>query len=372
MFAGGVSDADASAGMFTLSPENMIFFSDKRVFPRSASKESSLVIDQHVESMSLRTPRTVAETAKTFTFEVNGEGVRKKAAVFSGTSGQAEGWTLGVQHTNGSVNAFVEGEQKKKLLTAFSIYLLVIAAIVAIAYSAMRSQTFAQRQVDFVSSVSHEFRTPLAIIYSAGENLADGVASDRAQIERYGTLIKSEGKKLSAMVEQILEFAGARAGMRRFKFTNSDVNEVVETALANNETILTAEGFIVEKDLSDRLPMVFADTEALSSAIQNLIQNAVKYSNGSRRIHIATFARDGGVSIEVVDNGVGISSSDLKKIFEPFYRARDIVDAQIHGNGLGLSLVKEIAEAHGGSVSAESELGKGSRFTINLPLNSPA
>jgi signal transduction histidine kinase len=124
----------------------------------------------------------------------------------------------------------------------------------------------------------------------------------------------------------------------------------------------------LERYLSDRLPSINADAEALSSAIQNLIQNAVKYCNGERRINVATFLQNGNVAIEVADHGIGVSTAELKKIFEPFYRAKDVVDAQIHGNGLGLSLIKEIVEAHGGSIMAESEKGKGSKFTINLPV----
>jgi signal transduction histidine kinase len=119
--------------------------------------------------------------------------------------------------------------------------------------------------------------------------------------------------------------------------------------------------------LSDRLPSINADAEALSSAIQNLIQNAVKYSNGDRRINVATFLQNANVAVEVADHGIGVSPAELKKIFDPFYRAKDVVDAQIHGNGLGLSLVKEIVEAHGGSVSVESVKGNGSKFTICLP-----
>ena len=273
-----------------------------------------------------------------------------------------------MQHTSGSVNSFVSAEQNKKLITGSSIYLLVIGAIIAIAYSAMRSQKFAQRQIDFVSSVSHEFRTPLAVIYSAGENLADGVTKDTSQVERYGKLIKGEGRKLSAMVEQILEFAGVRSGRRKFTFAASNLNEIVVRTLEENEPELAGDGFVIERDLSSKLPTISADAEALSSAIRNLLQNAEKYCNGDRRIRVATFARNGHVAVEVADRGIGISSSDLSKIFEPFYRAKDVVDSQIHGNGLGLSLVKEIVEAHSGTISAESEKGKGSKFTIELPV----
>jgi len=242
----------------------------------------------------------------------------------------------------------------------------VVGAILAITISAMRSQRFAQRQIDFVSSVSHEFRTPLAVIYSAGENLADGVTNDRPQIERYGTLIKSEGKKLSSMVEQILEFAGARSGKKRYTFSETNVNDLVWASLNDCLPLLQENGFSVESEFAEEMPTMKADGEALSTAMQNLIHNAAKYSNGTRWIRVSTSSKNGVVAINVEDHGMGISPGDMKKIFEPFYRSKDVVDAQIHGNGLGLSLVKEIAEAHKGRVSAESEYGKGSKFTIEL------
>jgi Signal transduction histidine kinase len=117
------------------------------------------------------------------------------------------------------------------------------------------------------------------------------------------------------------------------------------------------------------LPQINADTEALSSAIQNLLQNSVKYSGDRRSIRVAATNGNGKVKISVEDNGIGIAGLELREIFEPFYRSKEVVDAQIHGNGLGLALVKEIAEAHGGTVRAESELGKGSKFTIELPIS---
>ncbi|MBX3244678.1 MAG: HAMP domain-containing histidine kinase [Acidobacteria bacterium] len=279
-----------------------------------------------------------------------------------------EHWQLKVQHKKGSIAAFVDGETNKSLLLGLAIYLLIGASILAIVLSAVRSKKYAQRQVDFVSSVSHEFRTPLAVIYSAGENLADGIAADAEQVRRYGDLVKSEGRKLSGMVEQILSYAGARSGARKYNFAPCDVEDVIENAVSECSGILRDKGFVFESKVEAGLPIISADRDALSGAIQNLIANAVKYSNGNRSIDLSAEREGNSLKIAVTDRGIGISSKDMKQIFEPFFRSRQVVDAQIHGNGLGLALVRDVVKAHKGSVDAESELGKGSKFTIRLPL----
>jgi signal transduction histidine kinase len=226
----------------------------------------------------------------------------------------------------------------------------------------------AQRQVDFVSSVSHEFRTPLAVIYSAGENLADGVAKEERQVSRYGDLIKGEGKKLSSMVEQILDFAGADSGRRKYNFTDTSIADVVASALSECQPLIAEKDVAVETDIHPALPRINADADALRQAVQNLIVNSIKYGDGRGFVRVSAENGGGNISISVEDRGIGISKSDLRQIFEPFFRSREVVDAQIHGNGLGLSLVKKIAEAHGGKVTAESEKGKGSKFTIKVPV----
>ena len=358
---------DTQAALFDLTPDKLIFFSKGEGLPRKEG--ATAVINQTIENRTLRTEKREAasESGQTFTIQMrDGEGIRR-SAVIAGNADEGGPWVLQVQHTAGSIDRFVDSERNRSIAIGLVVYLVLAGGILAIVISAQRSWNFAQRQIDFVSSVSHEFRTPLAVIYSASENLADGVAKDREQVTRYGELIKGEGKKLSAMVEQILEFAGARSGKRRYRFGRSNVADVVRDALDDSRPLLDEGGFDVESSIPQELYVQRADAEALSAAISNLIQNSLKYSNGERWLGVSASNGGGSVKIVIEDRGIGIHKADQKRIFEPFYRSKSVVDSQIHGNGLGLSLVKEVMEAHKGSVSVASEPGKGSKFTITIP-----
>lgn len=360
---------DANAGLFDVVPGDFIFYANKTLLPRKEPGKASVVIDSQLESRTFsRIQTSDGNSNKTMQIEMRSGG-EPKATVFTGHDEKGKTpWTLMVQHRGGSIDAFLANTKFRNLAIGFGILGLLGAAVGAIIFSAQRAKILAQRQVDFVSSVSHEFRTPLAVIYSAGENLADGVAKEDEQVSLYGDLIKVEGRKLSAMVEQILDFAGANSGRKKYNLSEISITGIIDDALNECAPLIKDKEITVETRIADRLPSISADRVALSQAIQNLIANSVKYGNGNRWLRVS--AENGGrsVKISVEDHGIGISKSDLHQIFEPFYRAKDVVDAQIHGNGLGLALVKQIAAAHGGRVTVESEPGKGSKFSIQIPV----
>ncbi|HLM59676.1 MAG TPA: HAMP domain-containing sensor histidine kinase, partial [Pyrinomonadaceae bacterium] len=368
--------ADASVPLLNLSPENFAFLLNRNLLMTVRGEEreprTKMIfnerIEQHITSETRRT-RAPDSSNRVNVYTLQRNGNKNPLVLQEPPKDETGKWLLNVRHADGSLETFINNTRRKNLALSFGILSLLAVSIIMIFVSAHRSKQFAQKQIDFVSAVSHEFRTPLAVIYSAGENLTDGIVQNENQVAQYGNLIKREGKKLSAMVEQILEFAGARSGKRKYDLRETAVEEIIENALIECEPLINEKGFSIEKEIAENLPPVIADKNALSQAIQNLIVNAVKYGNGNSWLKISAKNGGGTVKIAVEDKGIGIASKDLKHIFEPFYRSKTVVDEQIHGNGLGLSLVKQTVKAHGGEMKVTSEVGKGSRFTIQLAVN---
>jgi signal transduction histidine kinase len=281
-------------------------------------------------------------------------------------------WRLVVKHRAGSLEAAVAATRRRNLAINFGILLLLGASVGFIVLSSRRAQRLATQQMEFVAGVSHELRTPLAVICSAAENLADGVIDGRDQIKRYGGLIRDEGRRLTGMVEQVLEFAGAQSGRKNYELRATELTQVIEDAITACHLQLAEGDFEIERKIAPHLPPIKADAAALSRAVQNLISNAMKYGGSSRWIGLSaeTVKTSAGeeVQIRVSDHGLGIAPSEQERIFEPFYRGKVVAAAQIRGNGLGLSLVKHIIAAHGGRVSVESKVGQGSTFILHLPI----
>ena len=361
-----LSSGDVNAPFFRIRSEEVPPVFLLREKQQSPQMNGTMIWESRVEKTTSKRP----QEGKTTVRVVN----RTKGADFTvGAFFQDEPkglWILSVQHRAGSLEAFIASARRRNLLISFGILLLLAASVSLIVIATRRSQLLAQRQIEFVSAVSHEFRTPLAVICSAGENMADGIVESKPQVEKYGKLGLGEGRRLTAMVEQVLAFAGANRRRRQLEFRVVTVKEVINDALQACRPLLTEKDFKVETEIDSDF-VIEADMNSLSRAIQNLLNNAIKYDGQNRWIRIKAFVDDNKeVVISVADKGRGIASDELKNIFEPFYRGKDAVAAQIHGNGLGLNLVKQTITEHKGRVSVTSKPGQGSKFSIHLPIAS--
>lgn len=230
-----------------------------------------------------------------------------------------------------------------------------------------RELEIARLRADFVSTVSHEFRSPLTGIRQLGGMLLDGRVTDSEKQRGYFKMIVQESDRLSRLVENILDFSRMEESRKEYRFEPLDPSPWLRTLVADFVTEIATHGTAVEADIPDGLPPISADKEALGSAVRNLLDNAVKYSPGSKTVWLDAGAESDAIKISVRDKGVGISEQDQKRIFDRFYRAEGEISKRIKGAGLGLSLVKHVVTAHGGTVECRSRVGEGSIFTIRLP-----
>jgi signal transduction histidine kinase len=279
-------------------------------------------------------------------------------------------WRLLVQHQSGSLEAAVTYLRWRNLAISFGVLALLSVSVSLLAVTSRRAHTLARQQMEFVAGVSHELRTPVAVIRSAGENLAQGVVGNPERVKQYGHMVEGEARRLGEMVERVLQYAGIESGLGFATRAPLAPADLIDAAVASEATLAEA-GLNVQREIGADLPAVMGDPAALRSVVQNLLANAVKYGGRDRwigiRAELVRERRRSEVRITISDHGAGIPADELPHVFEPFYRGADALSRQIHGNGLGLSLVKRIVTAHGGRVSVSTKAGAGSSFTISLP-----
>jgi len=222
----------------------------------------------------------------------------------------------------------------------------------------------AQMKSDFVSTVSHEFRTPLAGVHQLGEMLRDGRVKDDRRRQEYYEMIVKETERLGRLVENVLDFSRIEAGRKQYLLEPFAPSSWLRIVAEDFQAEVQGAGFKIESSIPDCLPDLVGDREALTTAVHNLLDNAVKYSADSRTVWLNAAGSVHGLSISVRDCGVGIAKPHQKRIFEKFYRGDPA--HEVKGVGLGLSLVNHIVASHGGKVEFESKEGEGSKFTIHL------
>jgi signal transduction histidine kinase len=281
--------------------------------------------------------------------------------------GAFPGLTLDIKLRGTTLAAIGERFARISFLTLAALS-LVLAGGIALTYrNVTKEMALARLKSDFVSNVSHELRTPLSLIRLYAETLEMGRLTGPEKYQEYYRIIRKESERLTALINNILDFSRIEAGRKEYDFRETDMSELVHNTLDSYRYQLEQSGFQFEEKI-DEVPPMRVDREAMARSLLNLVNNALKYSQDRKYIGVNLYRDNGSVKLEVVDQGIGIPHQEQQKIFEKFYRVGDPLVHNTKGSGLGLSLVRHIVQAHGGEVSVDSAPGQGSKFTIVLPV----
>jgi signal transduction histidine kinase len=253
-------------------------------------------------------------------------------------------------------------------LTLGALSLMLAAGLYWTYRNVSKEMAVARLKSDFVSNVSHELRTPLSLIRLYAETLEMGRVSGPEKSQEYYTIIRKESERLSALINNILDFSRIEAGRKEYDFRETDIAELVKNTLDSYRYQIEQNGFTFEENIRE-VPPLKVDREAIARSVLNLVNNSLKYSQDRKHIAVNLYPDSGSVKLEVADHGIGIPSDEQSKIFDKFYRVGDPLVHNTKGSGLGLSLVRHIVQAHGGQVTVDSTPGRGSIFTISLPVN---
>ncbi|MGH9931545.1 MAG: sensor histidine kinase [Pyrinomonadaceae bacterium] len=289
------------------------------------------------------------------------EVMRKLDDVFRGLG-------LGIKYQGTSVQALGQTWVHRSFLILGFLSLVIVGGLALTKHIVSREMALARLKSDFVSNVSHELRTPLALIRLYAETLELGRITTQEKKQQYYRIIRKESERLTALINNILDFSRIEAGRKEYEFRETDIGELVHNTLDSYRYQIEQQGFEFEESIDSNLPPVPVDREAIARALVNLVNNALKYSNDEKFLGVKLYRENSALKLEVLDHGIGIARRDQSKIFDKFYRTGDPLVHNTKGSGLGLSLVRHITQAHGGEIAVESTPGKGSKFTLSLPV----
>jgi signal transduction histidine kinase len=300
---------------------------------------------------------------------------RSREVAHSGTRVEREiggllpGWKVAAMPSTDNayvtIHRFILGEYALVLI----MLVLSLGALTLGLRLAMEQVEVAEMKSGFLANVTHELKTPLAMIRMASETLELGRVRNAEDTQRFLAVIGRECRRLTHMINNVLDFAKIEEGKREFLFAPTDLGRLLRDTLELFEPQLQEGGFQVTVDVPPDLPQASVDSQAITQCLINLVDNAVKYSRERKEIAIRAWAEsDGKARIAVTDRGIGVAAKDSERIFEKFTRAETGLVHNVKGSGLGLALVRHIARAHGGDITVTSAPDQGSTFTLILPL----
>jgi two-component system phosphate regulon sensor histidine kinase PhoR len=260
------------------------------------------------------------------------------------------------------------------MLGGSGLFLLIIMSTFALSlWFIIRQKKTSRMQADFINNMTHEFKTPIATISLAADTISNNrVISDEEKVRHFVGMIKKENSRMNRQVETILQIATLDKHDMDFTFAKTDIHEVIRQAVDTIEIQVTDRGGVISRHLDAEESIVTGDAEHLRNLVHNLLDNANKYSDREPQISVTTRSNRSGIYLSVEDKGIGMSKSVQSRVFERFYRQTTGNIHNVKGFGLGLNYVKAITDAHGGTVTVESEEGRGSTFTVFLPFNNEA
>jgi two-component system phosphate regulon sensor histidine kinase PhoR len=277
---------------------------------------------------------------------------------------------VGISSANKTVSELVSERTQYNLTTSFILILLLIFGFSLVIRNIRGEMILAQTKSDFVSNVSHELRTPLSLISMFAETLLLDRVNSPEKRKEYEEIIFKETNRLTNIVNKILNFSQIEAAKRVYNPTSININDLVNELMHDYAYHVERNGFTYEIHLTEDLPKIEIDREALYEALVNLIDNSIKYSPNEKFLSICTGQKENAVWVEVTDHGMGIPTDRVKMIFDKFYRVTEGNVQSTRGAGLGLALVSHIVDSHGGDIEVESTPGKGSTFRLIFYLNS--
>ncbi len=278
-------------------------------------------------------------------------------------------YALNIISKGKTMEVLVQERATNNILLLIGLNLMLFAGLWFVFRNMKKALQLAQAKSDFVSNVSHEIRTPLSLISMFAETLQMNRLPNEEKKQEYYNVIGQEANRLTGIVNKILNFSKMEADKKDYEFEASELNGIVANILRTYDYHLINNGFKYKFIEFTKPLKVSVDQAAIEEAIINLIDNAMKYSNNNKKITIETGKQQGFAFVSVEDNGMGIGKEDQRYIFDKFFRANKGEIHNTKGTGLGLSLVKHIMDAHQGKISVKSELGKGSRFQLLLPIS---
>ncbi|HLV65421.1 MAG TPA: HAMP domain-containing sensor histidine kinase [Polyangiaceae bacterium] len=278
-------------------------------------------------------------------------------------------WTLNVTMTSAEELAVAVARRRvlEMVLVALS-GIVVIAGIIVIVVAAERERKLSNLKSDFVANVSHELKTPLSLVRMFGELLESGRADTPEKRRQYLQIIVSESERLAALIENVLDFAKVERGKAAYDFSESSLPDVVGRAVEACRVRAEREGVALELEVKGDIPNALLDERAIEIAVINLVDNALKYAPDGKRVVISVARTARQLEVRVTDEGPGIPNDDKKRIFERFFRGKSATQKRVRGSGIGLALVKHIAEAHGGSTWVDDAVPRGSSFAFTVGL----